>query len=42
MKDFYTIADLVVARTNYYYTKVIYLLVAITPIAIDDKALWLI
>jgi hypothetical protein len=40
IKDFHTIADLVVAYTNYYYTKVIYFVVAIPTIAIGDKALW--
>jgi hypothetical protein len=38
-KDFYTIRDLIVAHTNCYYTKVIYLVVAITTIAISNKAL---
>ena len=40
IKDFHTIADLVVAHTNYYYTKVIHLIVAIPTITIGDKALW--
>ena len=40
IKDFYTIADLAIAYTNYYYTKVIYLVVAILTVAIGDKALW--